>query len=38
MNNLNIIGLDLLDENLDENININKLSADLPHASVQFDR
>ena len=54
MNNLNIIGPDPLDENLDEkdteiadsntllsisnHPNINKLSADLQHATVQFDR
>ena len=54
MNNLNIIGPDPLDENLDEidteiadsnnllsisnHPNINKLSTDLQHATVQFDR
>ena len=54
MNNLNIIGPDPLDENLDEKDieiadsntllsisnqpNINKLSNDLIHATVQIDR
>ena len=54
MNNLNIIGPDLSDENMDEidpeiadsntllsisnHPNINKLTTDLPHATVQFDR